>query len=339
MDRASSLGRDQLVSVVVPAYNAAATLDETLRSVRAQTHRALDIIVVDDGSSDATGSIAGQHARDDTRVRVLQQANAGVAAARNRGWRDARSELVAFIDADDLWAARKIELQLGALHAAGPRTGLVYCWYAHLDAESRVIDVYEGPRWQGDVLQTLAATSFIGNGSAALIRREALEGAGGFDASLQARGAQGCEDQLLYCRIAASYHFAVVAEHLVGYRTSPGRMSSDRVRMLRSWQLVAQDLRARYPGRLDAALDAGLRDYARWLLRDAVEAGSGGAVLQLLFRLGREQPGATFEAAWELVLRPRLVAVKHRLRAPPPMPRRVLDARLGHTFDSGDLPR
>ena len=104
-----------LVGVVVPAYNAAATLDETLRSVRAQTHRALEIIVVDDGSLDDTAAIARRHAAEDERVRVLCQANAGVAAARNAGWQSSRADLIAFIDADDLWAPTKIERQLQAL--------------------------------------------------------------------------------------------------------------------------------------------------------------------------------------------------------------------------------
>src|SRR5690348_12029992 len=106
---------EELVSVVIPAYNAAATLDETLRSVRSQTHRALEIIVVDDGSVDDTREIAGRHAAVDDRVQVVTQSNAGLAASRNAGWMRARSELIAFIDADDLWAPTKIERQLERL--------------------------------------------------------------------------------------------------------------------------------------------------------------------------------------------------------------------------------
>src|SRR4051812_20898906 len=101
----------QLVSVVIPAYNAAATLDETLRSVRSQTHGALEIIVVNDGSADGTGTIAQRHAAVDHRVQVVTQDNAGLAASRNAGWMRARSEVIAFIDADDLWAPTKIERQ------------------------------------------------------------------------------------------------------------------------------------------------------------------------------------------------------------------------------------
>lgn len=89
---APDAGRDQsLVTVVIPAYNAAHTIDETLRSVRSQTHRNLEILVVDDGSRDATPAIVANHAAIDARVRLIVQENAGVAAARNRGIAEAKS--------------------------------------------------------------------------------------------------------------------------------------------------------------------------------------------------------------------------------------------------------
>ena len=109
----------QLVSVVIPAYNAASTLDETLRSVRSQTHQSLEIIIVNDGSTDETGTIAKRHAAEDKRVRIITQENAGLAAARNKGWGQARSNFIAFLDADDLWAPTKITQQIQALEAGG----------------------------------------------------------------------------------------------------------------------------------------------------------------------------------------------------------------------------
>jgi glycosyltransferase involved in cell wall biosynthesis len=75
-----------LVSVVIPAHNASATIDETLRSLRSQSHELLEIVVVDDGSTDNTVVVAQKHADQDPRIRIIRQDNAGVAAARNRGW-------------------------------------------------------------------------------------------------------------------------------------------------------------------------------------------------------------------------------------------------------------
>lgn len=259
----------QLVSVVIPAYNAAATLDETLRSARTQTHPALEIIVVDDGSTDQTRAIAEQHATLDERVLVIHQDNAGLAAARNAGWRRARSELIAFLDADDLWAPRKIERQVEALQAGGQNVGLVYCGTVRIDAKGVVTNRWTIPRYEGDVLEQMFTVNFVGNGSVPLIRRQALIDVNGFETALRAAGAQGCEDYLLQCRIAEKYHFAVVSEYLVGYRDLPNNMSNNRPSMLRSWMLVVDEMNKRHP-LLGRALRIGLRDYAHWIVQDAM---------------------------------------------------------------------
>jgi glycosyltransferase involved in cell wall biosynthesis len=278
-----------LVGVVVPAYNAAATLDQTLRSVRAQTHRALEIVVVDDGSHDGTAELAQRHAAEDERVRVLRQANAGVAAARNAGWQASQAELIAFIDADDLWAPTKIERQLQALMQAGPRAGLVYCWTARIDGDGKVFMLPQGRRHEGDVLQEIARSNFVGSGSAALIRRQALIDAGGFEPRLRAAGAEGCEDWLLYCRVAEQYSFALAPEYLVGYRYTAGNMSSDRPRMFRSHMMMCDEMLKRN-ATLHAPLTGGLRNYGVWLLRDALSIRHYRQVLPLWIMLLRRYP-------------------------------------------------
>jgi glycosyltransferase involved in cell wall biosynthesis len=259
----------ELVSIVIPAYNAAATLDETLQSVRSQTYRALEIIVVDDGSTDDTRAIAERHAAVDNRVQVFTQDNAGVAAARNAGWRRARSDLIAFLDADDLWAPTKIEQQIDALRRRGQGVGLVYCGSVRINSEGVVTDRWEVPRCEGDVLERLFVTNMVENGSAALVRRQALIDANGFDSELRAAGAEGCEDYLLWCRIAETYQFAVVPEHLVGYRNLRQSMSSNCPRMLKSWMLVRDEMLARHPEQGDA-LKSGVGNYGGWLVRDAI---------------------------------------------------------------------
>jgi glycosyltransferase involved in cell wall biosynthesis len=256
---------ETLVSVVIPAYNAEATLDDTLRSVRAQTHQALEIIVVDDGSTDATHALAQRHAAVDPRVQVLNQANAGVAAARNAGWLRARSEFIAFVDADDLWAPAKIEKQLQTLQRGGDKTGLAYCWMSRIDADGAVIRDYDGVRHQGDVLDHILRSNFVGNGSAALVRRQVLIDCGGFDSALRAGGGEGCEDWLFYARVAGAHDFALVPELLVGYRELPNNMSSNRPRMLRSHMLMCDQMLAQHPLRAEA-VKRGLQNYGFWLL-------------------------------------------------------------------------
>ncbi|MDA9405999.1 glycosyltransferase family 2 protein [Bradyrhizobium sp. CCBAU 45384] len=278
-----------LISVVIPAFNASATIDETLRSVRSQSHRELEIIVVDDGSTDDTVAVVQRHLVQDSRVTIIEQRNAGVAAARNAGWQAARADFVAFIDADDLWTPRKIEQQLQALLKAGERTGLVYSWYDWIDADSRVSARSDPVFHAGEVLDYLCQGNFIGNGSSALVRREALIAAKGFESGLRASGAEGCEDLLFYCRVAEAYHFAVVPEYQIGYRYLPNNMSSNMPRMFRSWMLVADEIMARHPERT-AILDLGFRNYARWLLRRALTGGHLWYFISILGQLFRRNP-------------------------------------------------
>ena len=330
------MSNELLVSVVVPAYNAAATLDETLRSARAQSHLNLEIIVVDDGSTDDTHAIAAQHASADDRVRVVQQRNAGVAAARNKGWRAARSDLIAFLDADDLWAPAKIERQLQALQSAGQHVGLVYCWYVIIDSGGLVTGVQNGPAWNGNVLNHIFLSNFIGNGSSALIRRQVLVDVGGFDSTLQAKGAHGCEDYLLYFRIAESQHFALVADHLVGYRNTPSNMSSDRPRMLRSWMLVLEEMLSRHSEHSEA-LHSGLRTYAGWLVGDALSIAAHHQVLRLLQALALRHPTIALQVLVRNLLRPSVSRLLGRTKRHQRKPTQPVNGRIGLAFPVGGI--
>jgi len=115
-----------LVAVVIPVYNAASTLAHTVQSVTNQTYRNLEILLVDDGSSDASPEIAQRLAEQDARIRVIRQANQGVAATRNNGAHAAKADYIAFLDNDDLWHPTKIEKQLSILIERGPDYGFVY---------------------------------------------------------------------------------------------------------------------------------------------------------------------------------------------------------------------
>jgi glycosyltransferase involved in cell wall biosynthesis len=113
-----------LVSVIIPARNAARTLAETLLSICAQSLAELEVIVVDDGSTDATADIVRCHAKDDPRIRLLQQRAIGVCAAKNTGARAARGEYLTFLDSDDLWDRSKLERQVDAI-SGRPRTAVI----------------------------------------------------------------------------------------------------------------------------------------------------------------------------------------------------------------------
>ncbi|MBB4641621.1 glycosyltransferase family 2 protein [Rhizorhapis suberifaciens] len=279
----------ELVSVVIPAYRATDTIGETLASVRHQTHSALDITVVDDGSPDATPDLALAEASEDPRICVMQQKNAGVAAARNAGWKAAAADLIAFVDADDLWGPNKIALQLKALREAGEEAGLAYTWYAKIDADSHIISSNYRPLISGRVLEDIFRGNFVGNGSAALITRSALEAAGGFDSSLKDREAQGCEDFSIYFRIAEKYRFALVPEPLTGYRQLSGAMSSDMMRMVRSFELVGQEMLSRHPDHRRAII-RGQNHFMIWSLNTAAERGDFASAVRLMRKFALRAP-------------------------------------------------
>lgn len=259
-----------LISVIIPAYNAAATIAGTLASVRAQSHRRWEAIVVDDGSRDATAEMVARIAADDPRIRLVTQTNAGVAAARNRGLAEASGALIAPLDADDLWHPEKLARQLARMEAGGGAAGMVYCWSADIDDADRVIERrLDVERHEGDIYAALVLHNFIGNGSVPLIRRDLLEAAGGWDAGLRARQAQGCEDWKLYLALAEQADVLLEPAFLVGYRQSAGAMSRNVAAMQRSYDLVLAEAKAAHP-ELPAALfrwsSAAFRIYAGELL-------------------------------------------------------------------------
>src|SRR4051812_26007971 len=142
---------EQAVGVVVPMHNAERTIAATLASICAQTHRSLDIVVVDDGSTDGSAAIVDGWSRRDARIRLVNQANPGVAAARHTGAAASGPPFLAFVDADDLWAPTKLACQLTALEEAGPTAGLAYCWYASINQQDRVVSFGPQPLIAGEV--------------------------------------------------------------------------------------------------------------------------------------------------------------------------------------------
>lgn len=289
----------EVVSVVIPAFNAARTLDETLRSVRAQSWTALEIVVVDDGSTDDTAVIGHHHAERDARVRVIQQVNAGVAAARNVGINCTRGRYIAPIDADDLWSPLKIERQMQAVAAHSIEPGLVYTWFCLIDAKGYVIMPESRGVAVGDVLEELCHRNIVGTGSNALMLREAIQKVGGYDPSLRARGAQGSEDYDIYLKIGEHYEFAMVPEYLTGYRDMVGSMSSDVPQMILSRDLCLRGIEDRHP-ELKSAILKGRTRFLRFMVARLYRQKRTGAAIKLFGQLLFTNPAGAITTIAEL---------------------------------------
>jgi glycosyltransferase involved in cell wall biosynthesis len=288
----------QLVSVVVPAFNAAQTIQDTLHSVSRQTHRTLEVIVVDDGSTDGTAAIARRHAVTDPRFRVVSQPNNGVAAARNAGIEASTGDFVAFIDADDLWHPTKIAKQLAALLAGGPDVALVYAPFRLIDADGMVLASPHKYGVSGWVLHRHFYTNLVGNGSALLIRRDVLAEFGGFDPRLRDQGAEGCEDLLLQLRIAARYRFGEVTEYLVGYRRLPDNMSSNAEQMIRSGILAVSQALSECDGVPGLSATAMLKRYEWQRFKARIRKRQAGEGLRSFARQLAGSPAFVSGALW-----------------------------------------
>jgi glycosyltransferase involved in cell wall biosynthesis len=207
------------VSVVIPAFNAQRTLSATLRSVLAQTLQDLEIIVVNDGSSDATEAVANDVS--DPRIRVVSVVNGGVARARNRGVAEAQAELVAFLDADDLFHPSKLELQVGCL-AGNMDSDICVTAATRVDAQANPLGPMPLLDAEDDCQALLLRSMVVGCISSAVIRKSALESVGGFNPDFSQ-----CADWDLWLRLSLVTRFTKIHQELVSYRTHGTNMSGD----------------------------------------------------------------------------------------------------------------
>lgn len=212
-----------LVSVVVPSHNRARLLARTLRSILTQEMGDLEVIVVDDGSTDDTAAVA---AATDSRVRVFRnQVPDGVSAARNRGIAAARGEWIAFCDDDDLWSPAKLARQLAAAKSA--EAHWAYTGDVNVDEGLRVLS--GGPPPDPDAVLALMPrwNPLSSGGSNVVIRSAVLAKVGGFDSSLRRT-----EDWDLWIRLARTGRPAWVRAPLVAYRFHLGNVATNPEEMV-----------------------------------------------------------------------------------------------------------
>jgi glycosyltransferase involved in cell wall biosynthesis len=283
------------VSVVIPTYNRADVLGEAIESAFAQDVPELEVVVVDDGSTDATPQLLdGLRERHGSALTVVRQANAGESAARNEGIRRARHELVALLDSDNRWRPHKLERQL-AIHAEHPEIEFSFTGYETLGpphGEPVLLDDWTNDSRQA--LEQLLAGCCV-NTSSVVATKRVLTEVGLFDTSLVC-----CQDHDLWLRLAATgCRMGYVRDSLLEYRVHAGGTSSDQALVATSTELVFQRLFA--GGALPDDVVSRRRFYmARCYLNSSVrylEARDGGGALRALGRAFRTRP-ASARAGW-----------------------------------------
>jgi glycosyltransferase involved in cell wall biosynthesis len=203
------------VSVIIPAYNAAATIAGTIDSVIAQTLQDFEIICVDDGSTDGTLAIIKRYG---DRVQLIEQANSGPAAARNNGARNSSGEYLAFLDADDVWTPQFVERSVAALDA-DPALSLVYCNCALADSEGVPIDTsLVGKSFDhAPSLHELLTQLWPIMPSAAIVRRSAYDACGGYRDALKGASFR-FEDVDFWIKMREQGPFGYIDEPLITWR-------------------------------------------------------------------------------------------------------------------------
>ena len=225
------------ISVVIPTYNRVHLIMDALDSVVAQSRPVGEIIVVDDGSTDDTEAIVkswSANVEPEMSVAYVRQDNAGGNVARNRGIEQAKGDLIAFLDSDDVWAFDKLGKQVAVLEA-NPEFGAVYCGVREV-----VIGANDPPEVpvraypQGDLLDAILVSDVTAPTSCYVVRREVFETAGMFDTSLQAR-----QDWDMWIRIAKDFKIGAVPEALTDLRKHDGpRTVSDPTRELKAYKAI-----------------------------------------------------------------------------------------------------
>lgn len=272
------------VSVVLPTHNRCAALMRAVESVLGQTHPVAELIIVDDGSTDGTTEVVRRlMARsENTRVRLIAQPQRGPSSARNRGIEVAVGDFIAFIDSDDVWALRKLELQMPAFSVG---VGMVFTGYTESGRESVLAGFPEHLDSQIEVL----LEGCIAVTSTAVVRRDAIADVGLFDESLRT-----CEDWDLWLRLAVGgWSIGYIPMPLLNRGVFGDNLSSE-------WRAVNRDSLSMLRKLLRAGASGPfLRDsaayMARFHLNNAVRAlqnGDGLAARSSLLRAAVSYPRA-----------------------------------------------
>lgn len=258
-----------LFSVIVPCYNAANTLQETIRSVQAQTLTDWELIVVDDGSIDESLELLQELALDDQRIRLQRNSHQGVSWARNTGVSLAAGRYLAFLDADDLWHPNKLSLHADHFNRC-PKLGISFARVQFMTPCGKLLPQVSAVPKKGLDALSLLTENHISTSSNIVALREIFTEIGGFQNNMSF-----AEDQEWLFRVAikGTYLIAGIPQILVQYRTSQASLSSNLERMEAGWREMLTEVGRYAPEFLDQHYQAAQAIYLRYLARRALRQG------------------------------------------------------------------
>jgi glycosyltransferase involved in cell wall biosynthesis len=310
-------------SVIVPIYKVEKYITETISSVLNQTYQNFELIIVDDGSPDRSIEICQQF--DDPRIKIIRQNNQGVCAARNTGIAQATGQYLAFLDGDDLWLPKKLEKHIEHFQSS-PDVGVSFSRSAFIDENSKALGIYQMPKLTEITPSLILRRNPIGNGSAPVIRKEALEAIKYYEDSIEIQ--KECyfdpklahfEDVECWLRIAllTDWKTEGIPEALTLYRVNSKGASCNLDKQIEDLEKVLAKTKTYAPNLIDehgkAAKAYEMRKLARWAVRlkaAPMAVNMSHRALSTYWRMIVEEPEKTLltlAAAYSLYLLPQQI--------------------------------
>lgn len=287
------------VSVIMPVYNTAKYVQSAVESVLAQTFTNFELLIVDDAGTDNSIELCRRY--DDPRIRIISQANRGLAGARNTGIRHACGQFIALLDSDDLWEADKLERHVAHLRKA-PNVGVSYAASTLIDDDGRALRIVQRPKLKSVSPRDVFLRNPIGNGSAPVIRKAVFndiaflnpnrEELDYFDESFRQS-----EDIECWCRIALTtrWEFEGIKGALTRYRINEGGLSANVVKQFATWSRVRDRVAQLDPGFAKQWASHAEAYQLRYLARRCVRMGEGAMAWSLLNDAIKICPKIAFE--------------------------------------------
>lgn len=272
------------VSVIMPMFNVQAYVAQAIESVLAQSFTDFELICVDDGCKDNTLQIVNSFT--DNRVRIVKQANRGLAGARNTGIALAKGQFIALLDSDDFWHPDKLALHVAHFHN-DPELGVSYSASEFVDEQGQRLGIGQHPKLTHISASDIFCRNPVGNGSAPVFRASALASIAKvinkrwyyFDEKLRQS-----EDIELWVRmiLQGDIKFEGLAQGLTYYRVNDGGLSANIDKQLASWEAAVQGNRENFPEFFDQYYSLALAYQKRYLARRAVRSRDGKVAIKLM---------------------------------------------------------
>lgn len=231
---------EPLISVIMATFNRADLIGEAIDSVLHQSYRNLELIIVDDGSTDDTASLIGTKYASESRLKYIYQENTGQSGARNNALTVTKGQFICFIDSDNVWLPNKLQLQVRAF-GNDPSVDIVYGDIITIDETGDELHRNNMKRYSGFIAGRLLKDNFVSMNTA-LAKRSCFDELGGMGGEVEV-----ADDYDLWLRFSSKFKFLYLPEYFAKYRVMENQISTDKTRRFKSTEAIVRKFISQYP--------------------------------------------------------------------------------------------